>query len=67
MTGVQTCALPIWQINAGLDVINTLCAYHGVTAPIFVDNAESVNDFIPTAGQLIKLVVTTGDFNVEQN
>ena len=55
------------QINAGLDVINTLCAYHGVTAPIFVDNAESVNDFIPTAGQLIKLVVTNGDFNVTPN
>lgn len=48
-------------------MINTLCAYHGVTAPIFVDNAESVNDFIPTAGQLIKLVVTNGDFNVTPN
>lgn len=55
------------QINAGLDVINTLCTYHGVTAPIFVDNAESVNDFIPTKGQLIKLVVTNGDFDVTPN
>ena len=35
------------QINAGLAVINALCAFHGVTAPIIVDNAESVNDFIP--------------------
>lgn len=52
------------QINAGLDVINTLCAFHKINAPIFIDNAESVNEFIPVASQLIKLVVTEGDFTV---
>ena len=52
------------KINAGLDVINTLCAFHKVNAPIFIDNAESVNEFIPVASQLIKLVVTEGDFTV---
>lgn len=47
------------QINAGLAVINALCAFHGVTAPIFVDNAESVNTFIPVNSQLITLCVST--------
>ena len=52
------------KVNAGLDVINTLCAFHGVSAPIFVDNAESINEFIPVGSQLIKLVVTTGELEV---
>lgn len=46
------------KINGGLDIINTLCRFHGITAPIFIDNAESVNDFIPTESQIIKLEVT---------
>lgn len=49
------------QINAGLAVINALCAFHGVTAPIFVDTAESVNTFIPVNSQLITLSVSTED------
>ena len=52
------------KVNAGLDVINTLCAFHGVSAPIFVDEAESVNEFIPVNSQLVKLVVTKDDFTV---
>lgn len=52
------------KVNAGLDVINTLCAFHGVSAPIFVDEAESVNEFIPVNSQLIKLEVTKDDFTV---
>lgn len=46
------------KINAGLDIINTLCRFHQVTAPIFVDNAESINEILPTASQIIKLVVS---------
>lgn len=53
------------KVNAGLDIINTLCAFNNVSAPIFVDNAESINEFIPVDSQLIKLVVTTEDFKVE--
>lgn len=49
------------RINAGLAVINALCAFHGVNAPIFLDNAESVNDFIPVNSQFIKLEVSTSD------
>lgn len=45
------------QINAGLDIINTLCRINNVTAPIFIDNRESVTDLIPTESQIINLVV----------
>ena len=47
------------KINIGLDIINTLSDFYEVTAPIFVDNAESVNELLPVAAQLIKLTVTT--------
>ena len=47
------------QVNAGLDIINTLVKYHDVSAPIFIDGRESVNELIPTASQIINLVVTT--------
>lgn len=46
------------QVNAGLDIINALCAYYGICAPIFIDNRESVNDIIPVQSQIINLVVT---------
>jgi len=46
------------RINAGLDIINALCEYYGYTAPIFIDNRESVNDLIPCESQIINLIVT---------
>lgn len=49
------------KINAGLDIINTLCLFHEISAPIFVDNAESVNQLFPVGSQLIKLIVTTDE------
>lgn len=53
------------KVHAGLDIINALCAYHRIAAPVFIDNAEGVNEFIPTQSQLILLKVTTDDFKVE--
>lgn len=47
------------QINMGIDIINAICKFEGITAPIFIDNAESVNEFISSQSQVIKLVVTT--------
>jgi hypothetical protein len=47
------------RINIGLDIINALCTFNGVCAPIFVDNAEGVNALIPVQSQLVKLTVTT--------
>ncbi|MCD8282059.1 MAG: hypothetical protein LUC22_02260 [Prevotella sp.] len=46
------------RLNAGVDIINALCGYYGITAPIFIDNRESVNNIIPTDSQLVCLVVT---------
>ena len=45
--------------NGGLDIINAVCQYYGVYAPIFVDNAEGINELLPTNSQMIRLVVTT--------
>ncbi len=46
-------------INIGIDIINTLCEFHDVSAPIFCDNAEAVNELTPTKSQMIRLIVTT--------
>lgn len=46
------------KINAGLDIINAICTAKGITAPIFVDNAESVNDILPTMSQKVLLYVS---------
>lgn len=46
------------QVNAGLDIINTLCQYYGICPTIFLDGSESVNSIIPVKNQLVKLVVT---------
>jgi hypothetical protein len=46
------------KINAGLDIINTLCTHYNAFAPVFIDNAESVNSLLPVNSQLIRLVVS---------
>jgi DNA repair exonuclease SbcCD ATPase subunit len=46
------------QINAGLDVINSLSKHYEKQIPIFVDNAESVNELVDVDSQLIRLVVS---------
>ncbi|HEY9542992.1 AAA family ATPase [Prevotella sp.] len=46
------------KVNAGLDIINALCRFYGICAPIFIDNRESVNEIIETESQIINLVVT---------
>lgn len=46
------------RVNAGLDIIRRLSEFYNVSAPIFCDAAESVNDFINTGSQMIFLRVT---------
>jgi len=53
------------RVNGALDIINAICEYHGIYAPIMIDNAESINEVIPTKSQLILLVVTDGDLVVK--
>lgn len=46
------------KTNAGLDIINAICRHMELSAPIFIDNAESVNELLPTTSQQIRLRVT---------
>lgn len=48
------------RIIAGLDIIQSLSELYGVTAPIFIDNAESLNEFnVPNMeAQMILLSVS---------
>lgn len=45
------------QINAGIECINTLSKHFNMYLPIFVDNAESVVELIPSESQIIRFVV----------
>ncbi len=46
------------KINMGVDIINAICKKNSIYMPFFIDNAESINEIIPTESQLIRLVVT---------
>lgn len=45
------------RINVGLDIINALTSYYKVNAPVFIDNAEAVTEFVSVNSQTIKLIV----------
>lgn len=55
------------KVNGGIDIINTLSSYYEVTAPIFIDNRESVTNLIESGSQLISLIVSPADktFRIE--
>ena len=46
------------KINAGIDLINAMARYNDTYAPIVVDNAESINEVLPSDSQQILLVVS---------
>lgn len=46
------------RINVGLDCINVLSEHFGIKCPIFVDNAESITNWIETGSQIIRLRAT---------
>ena len=45
------------QINAGIECINTLSKHFDMYLPVFVDNAESICQLIPSESQIIRFVV----------
>lgn len=49
------------KVNVGIDIINTLSRYYGVTVPLFVDNAEAVTRLEACNAQVIRLVVSEED------
>lgn len=46
------------KILAGLDIINTLTKFYQTSAPIFIDNRESINELYNINAQVISLIVT---------
>lgn len=46
------------KTNSGIEIINALSKHYGISAPIFVDNAESINQITHTDSQLITLSVS---------
>lgn len=46
------------KINAGIDIINTLCEHYEVSAPVFIDNRESVTELIQCESQIVNLIVS---------
>lgn len=46
------------QVNAGIDITNTLAKHYEIYAPMFIDRAESVNEFIASNAQMIFLQVS---------
>lgn len=49
------------KINAGIDIINTLCEFYQTTSPIIIDNRESVSRLIDSKSQIINLIVSEND------
>lgn len=45
------------QVNAAIDIVNGFVRAYDVSLPLFIDNAESVTDIIPTNGQCITMTV----------
>ena len=46
------------RVNTGLEIIDVFSRESGVSAPIFIDNRESINDLYPVSAQVVSLVVT---------
>lgn len=49
------------RINAGIEAIRVLSRSLGVTVPLFVDNAEAVNNLTYAPGQMIRLHVSSDE------
>lgn len=50
------------KIIAGLDIISSLSGMYGVTAPVFIDNSEALNDFnIPEMDSQMVLLKVSDD------
>ena len=49
------------KINAGIDIINTLCEHYNAYAPVFVDNAESITSIREIKSQLVCMYVSLED------
>lgn len=73
--GLTECCDVLWRengappshaqgINLGLDIINTLSEQCAFAPPIVIDDAESLAEILPTAGQQIRLIVSPKDAEI---
>ena len=46
------------RINAGMEIIEVISDYYDTRVPVFVDNAESINDLLQISSQVIRLIVS---------
>ena len=53
------------RLNAGLDIVRTLCKHYGLTAPIVIDNSESNLNILETESQQIRLEVCDTDLTIK--
>lgn len=49
------------RLNVGMDIINVLAEHYGFAPVVWIDNAESVTNILPTKGQQVRLVVSAAD------
>ena len=49
------------RVKVSLDIITALSAYHGLSVPLFIDNAERVTGKLEANTQTIKLIVSAND------
>ncbi len=52
------------KIQAGVDIINTLCTFHNISAPIFIDNRESVFLIPDSESQIVNLIASEPDLQL---
>lgn len=55
------------KIIIGLDIINAISTSQGISAPIFIDNAESLTRELPMTAQIINLRVSYDDKLIIKN
>lgn len=48
------------KVNAGLDIISSLCEHYQINVPVFLDGRESVTEIIDIDSQIINLIVSKG-------
>jgi DNA repair exonuclease SbcCD ATPase subunit len=48
------------RINIGLDICNTFAEFYNIQCPIFIDNSESITNWIPAPAQIINLKAMEG-------
>lgn len=53
------------KINCGLLVIKSLCEINGITAPVFIDNRESITEIEELESQVINLSVPNKEFDID--